>query len=109
MPASRSALQSDTHMILKDTETAKRNLSRKWRKRLSYGLQKMSMNMFDGLTGKERYYYEEVLRIGREKGDCQELQDIYRQVLADRVAGNISEEAYRMVYGLCIELAYPRK
>ena len=38
--------------------------------------------MFDGLTGKERYYYEEVLRIGREKGDCQELQDIYRQVLA---------------------------
>ena len=34
-----------------------------------YGLQKMSMNMFDGLTGKkERYYYEEVLRIGREKG-----------------------------------------
>ena len=65
--------------------------------------------MFDGLTGKERYYYEEVLRIGREKGDCQELQDIYRQVLADRVAGNISEEAYRMVYGLCIELAYQKK
>ena len=33
MPASRSALQSDTHMILKDTATAKRNLSRKWRKK----------------------------------------------------------------------------
>ena len=37
------------------------------------------------------------------------LYTSYRQVLADRVAGNISEEAYRMVYGLCIELAYPRK
>lgn len=61
------------------------------------------------LQAKKDIITEEVLRIGREKGDCQELQDIYRQVLADRVAGNISEEAYRMVYGLCIELAYPRK
>lgn len=67
------------------------------------------MKIFDDLTEKERAYYDEVLRIGKAKGNCKELQDLYRKVLADRIAGLISDKAYKMIYGLCMELAYPRK
>lgn len=67
------------------------------------------MSTLDNLNEKERYYYEEVRRIGLTKGDCQELRDIYKKVLADSIAGIISDEAYKLIYSLCMDLAYPRE
>lgn len=67
-----------------------------------------SMSTLDKLTEKERYYYDTARRIGVAKGDCKELQDLYRQALADRMVGIISDEAYKLIYSICIELAYPR-
>ncbi len=69
---------------------------------------KNNTSTLDMLTEKEKYYYDTVRRIGVANGDCKELQDLYRQVLADRTAGIISDEAYKLIYSLCIELAYPR-
>ena len=59
-------------------------------------------------TEKEIYYIEEVKKIGAAKGDCKELSDLCHEAYADYRSKVISAEAYRKIYAICMDYAYPR-
>ena len=67
---------------------------------------KMSNNI--EFTEKEIYYMEEAKRIGAAKGNCKELSNLCHQAYADYGNKVISPEAYRKIYAICMDYAYPR-
>ncbi len=62
----------------------------------------------DNFTQKELNYISEVKRIGREKGDCKELQELSNLCWKEYNDKSISEKAYSRIYALCMDFAYPR-
>ena len=66
------------------------------------------MGYLDKLTEEEAALYQKAAEIGLKYGDCSALRQLYRQVMADYQAGRISPRAYGLIYGICMECAYPR-
>lgn len=63
---------------------------------------------YEELSEKEIYYIEETKRIGAQKGDSKELQDLCRQAYSDYREKIISDKAYGKIYAICVGYAYPR-
>lgn len=59
----------------------------------------------NNFTQRELNYISEIEKIGREKGKSQELSDLCRNAKNDKY---VSEKAYRHIYALCMDFAYPR-
>lgn len=66
------------------------------------------MSYYDGLTKKELHYLKAAEQIGKEKGDCPELQELCKEAYSEYKSQRISSAAYGKVYAICIEYAYPR-
>ena len=66
------------------------------------------MSYYDGLTEKELYFIKTAEQIGKEKGDCLELQALSKEAYSAYQSRSISSVAYGKVYATCCEYAYPR-
>lgn len=59
-------------------------------------------------TQLEMQYMDNAKKIGREKGDSPELQQLCRKAHEDYKNKTISRESYERIYAICCDYAYPR-
>ena len=64
---------------------------------------------YDGLSEKEIHYIDEARIIGRTEGNSKRLSDLCHKAYADYATGAISEMAYKKIYAVCVDYAYPRQ
>lgn len=66
------------------------------------------MEYYRDLSKNEIHLIKKAKEIGLHKGDCKELRELCDKAYNDYNSGVISEKAYKKIYAVCIDYAYPR-
>ena len=66
------------------------------------------MEYYRNLSENEIHLIEKAKEIGLQNGDCKELRELCDKACKDYKSGVISEKAYKKIYAVCIDYAYPR-
>lgn len=66
------------------------------------------MEYYRNLSEYEKCLINKAKEIGLKNGDCKELSELCDKAYNDYKSGVISEKAYKKIYAVCIDYAYPR-